>query len=129
MNQAAGAAAYEVSLLSAALSAAANGQSLEIQTAVGTVVLPGGMVTAERAAQNAAVVLRISAADAGSLPAEMTAASGGRPVVKLSLSIGGKEISWQKSPAQVQVNIPYQLTVAELLNSDNLTVQYKIRPE
>ncbi|ASA23882.1 S-layer homology domain-containing protein [Paenibacillus donghaensis] len=124
VNQAAGAAAYEVSLPATALSGAAKGQILEIQTAVGVVVLPGGMLTVEQAAPGTTAILRISTADAGALSAEIAAASEGRPAVNLSLSIGGKEVSWQDTSALIQVSIPYRLTTAELLNSEYLTVWY-----
>ncbi|WNS43715.1 S-layer homology domain-containing protein [Paenibacillus sp. MMS20-IR301] len=122
VNPAEGAEAYEVSLPAAALGAAAQGQTLEIQTAFATVVLPAGMLDAGQAVQGDTVILKISTADIAAQSAGITKANGGRPAVDLSLSSGGKELSWQNSSAQVEVSIPYKLTATELLNAEFLAV-------
>ncbi|MEK3683292.1 S-layer homology domain-containing protein [Paenibacillus sp. FSL R10-2736] len=122
VNPSAGAAAYEISLPATALSAAAQGQTLEIQTALATVVLPAGMLEGEQAVLGDTVVLKISAADITAANSLVTTANGGRPAVELSISSGGKELSWKNSSAQVEVSIPYKLTTAELLNAEFLAI-------
>lgn len=122
MNPVNGAASYIISLPAAALGSAAEGQTLEIRTAFGTVIFPGGVLSGEQAKPGETAVLKIAKADLAGQSSGIIKAVGARPAVELSLSISGKEASWQQNTAPVQVSIPYEPSAAEILNTEYLAV-------
>jgi hypothetical protein len=60
--------------------------------------------------------ISIGQGDKTTLPEDVIAAIGNRPLVQLTLSIDGKKTNWSNPGATVTVSIPYTPTAAELAN-------------
>lgn len=58
------------------------------------------------------------------LPADVKAAIGGRPLIQLTLSIDGKQTDWSNPNAAVTVSIPYTPTADELENPESIVIWY-----
>jgi len=68
--------------------------------------------------------ISIGQANKSSLPDDVKAAIGDRPLISLSLLIDGKQTDWSNPDAPVTVSIPYTPTADELNNPDSIAVWY-----
>lgn len=122
----AGAASYELSLPTAAISHEESSRTFIVETAVAKIMLPSNMLTPDQAKKGKSAVFKIaSATDSSLLKAEtVTIANGGRPAVDLMLYIDNTAVAWKNTAAPVKVTVPYTLTEAEKGNLESLTVWY-----
>ena len=105
------------------VSSLASGQgSLTLNTGVGSLAIPGNMLSGTGLSGTAGVI--IGAADTSALSGEAQAEIGDRPVVQLSLSINGRQTDWSNPDAPVTVSIPYTPTAEELANPGGIVVWY-----
>lgn len=96
---------------------------IEIVSAVGTVVLPGNMLTG-RSDNSSTVTLTVGAADQGRLSEQVRASVGDRPVIELEMKDGDRTLAWNNPDVKVKVSVPYKATPEERSKSDHLVVLY-----
>lgn len=122
----AGANSYGVELPTAAFSGATGAatQVVNIQTELGNLAIPNNMVSSELAAQGKPIAVSIGKADISKLPQDIQAQIGNRPVIELSLEVGGVVTAWSNPNAPVTVSVSYTPTAEELKNPDNIVVWY-----
>ncbi len=108
-----------------------NGQgSLTLNTDTGSVTVSSNMLTGVKLPDESLEISRskaeisIGRGDKSALPEDVKAAIGDRPLVRLTISIDGKQIDWSNSNAPVTVSIPYTPTAAELQNPESIVVWY-----
>jgi hypothetical protein len=121
------AAAYEVVMPIEALSGDLNDWLIEVQTPFAKLLFAGNMLAELQAGSGKKAAIAIVQSDglAGKEGASTAAeASGGRPVIELSVSVDGKAIEWANDSSPVTVEIPYTLSEAERSNPEQLTVWY-----
>ena len=68
--------------------------------------------------------INISEGDKESLPDDVKAAIGDRPLIQLTLLLDGKKTDWSNPDAPVTVSIPYSPTAEELANPEGITAYY-----
>jgi hypothetical protein len=68
--------------------------------------------------------ITVSQGDMSGLPDEVKAAVGGRPLIRLTLTIDGRQAEWNNPHSPVKVSIPYTPTAAELENPESIIVWY-----
>jgi hypothetical protein len=112
---------YSASLPSDAISGSGDG-TLTLNTHLGSVTIPGSMLTGTGLTGEAAVT--IGAGDKSVLPDEVKAALGDKPLISLSLSIDGRQTGWSNPDAPVTVAIPYTPTAEELLSPESIVIWY-----
>jgi len=90
----------------------------------GSVTVPSNMLTAVSGVSGSKAQIAIGQGDKSNLSTEIKAAIGERPLVKLTLSIDGKQINWSNPNARVAVSIPYTPTAEELKNPESIVIWY-----
>ncbi len=95
--------------------------SVTLSTGAGSITLPGNMLSGESGSK---ARITLSAADPSALPQQARTLIGGRPVLSLSLTIDGKQVSWNNPSAPVTVSVPYSPTAEELKNPESLVIWY-----
>ncbi len=118
-----GTTSYGVKLPASDLSADAGG-ALTMNTELGSISLPSNMLSSLPGTTDKTAQITISNGDSASLSDNVKTAIGDRPIIQLSLSLGGTQSEWSNPNAQVTVGIPYTPTAAELQNPDRITVWY-----
>jgi uncharacterized repeat protein (TIGR02543 family) len=98
--------------------------TLTVNTDAGSVTVPSNMLTGVSDISGSKAEIAIGQGDKDNLPDAVKAAIGGRPLVQLTLSIGGKRTDWSNPDAPVTVSIPYTPTTAELANPESIVVWY-----
>jgi|GEM_PF-992303 len=96
--------------------------TLTLNTGIGNIILPSDMLSGTGLTGEAGVT--IGTADTSSLPDDVKAAIGDRPVIQLTLTIDGEQTDWSNPNAPVTVSIPYTPTAAELANPESIVVWY-----
>jgi hypothetical protein len=96
--------------------------SLTLNTGVGSVTLPGDMLSGTGVTDNASIT--ISEGDKDSLPGEVRAAVGDRPLIRLTLEADGEQTDWSNPDSPVTVSVPYTPTAAERANPESIVVWY-----
>ncbi|OAS19336.1 hypothetical protein A8708_26880 [Paenibacillus oryzisoli] len=119
-----GAQAYETTLPAAALSEGGKLRELTLRTEFGSLTLPSNMFTTAAIAGTANVSITIRHVGADNLPAQARAAIGNRPIVDIQVMLDGQPVPWANDQTPVSVSIPYQPTIMELNNPENITVWY-----
>ncbi len=104
---------------------------LRIGTPLATVQLPGNFLSAGDGApesfitsQGDTVSLSISLRTPSELPAAITAVTGGRPVLDLSLLRNGAPVDWSNPDAPVTVGIPYRPGAEEQAHPERIVIWY-----
>lgn len=95
-----------------------------MNTSLGTVSIPDNMLTPDLAALGGTVGISLGLADTGSLPAELKAKIGDRPVYDLNLEVNGAKKDWSNPNAPVTVSVNYTPTAEELSNPDGIVIWY-----
>ncbi len=98
--------------------------TLIVNTNNGSVTVPSNMLTGVAGISGSKAEISIGQGNKDSLPEDVKAAVGDRPLISLSLSIDGKQTDWSNPGVPVTVSIPYTPTAEELLSSEHLTVWY-----
>lgn len=98
--------------------------TLTLNTGAGSVTVPSNMLTDITGAGGDKAQIAISEGYKASLPEDVKAAIGDKPLISLTLSIDGKQTDWSNPGAPVTVSIPYAPTTAELKNPESIVVWY-----
>ncbi|WMJ78786.1 S-layer homology domain-containing protein [Sedimentibacter sp. MB35-C1] len=94
------------------------------KTDYGNVTVPSNMLTGITAIGGRRAEISVGHGDKSNLSDDVKAAIGNRPLVRLTLSIDGRQTDWSNPTAPVTVSIPYTPTEAELDNTENIVVWY-----
>jgi len=95
---------------------------LSVQTPYATLQLSGGLLSGA-GVDAEQVSVRVAEGSRDRLDAATRERIGNRPLIELSLTANGEEVTWG-SGASVTVSVPYTPTAAELLNPDRIVVWY-----
>lgn len=98
--------------------------NLSFNTGAGSVTVPSNMLTGVIGISGARAEIAIGQGDKARLPEDVKAAIGDKPLIQLTLSIDGRQMSWGNPDAPVTVNIPYTPTAAELANPESIVIWY-----
>lgn len=97
---------------------------LTFKTDNASLTVPSNMLTGISGISGSKAQISIGQGDRSTLPADVKAAIGSKPLVQLTLSIGGKQTDWSNPNAPVMVSIPYKPTAAELVNPESIVIWY-----
>ena len=98
--------------------------TLTLHTDNGIVTVPSNMLTGVPGISGSKAQISIGQGNKTTLPEDVIAAIGDRPLVQLTLSIDGKQTNWSNPGATVTVSIPYTPTEAELANPESIIIWY-----
>ena len=68
--------------------------------------------------------ITVGKADKENIPDEVRTAVGDRPVIRLTMSVDGRQTDWNNPDAPVRVSIPYDPTAEELADPESIVVWY-----
>ncbi|HOJ10961.1 MAG TPA: Ig-like domain-containing protein, partial [Clostridiales bacterium] len=103
---------------------ASGNSSLTVNTVLGSVDIPSGMMSTLENIGGKTFGITIAAVDKSTLPADVRAAIGNRPILQITLTINGVETAWSNPAAPVRVSIPYTPTTAELESPESIIIWY-----
>ncbi len=119
-----GANVYETTIPAEAVTAGEKSRIVEIITEIGSITIPSNMLSKGETANVQNVVLSIAKADAGYLDGTVQDEIGNRPVIEISLKIGGSTRAWSNPEAPVTISIPYTPSAEELTDPEHIVVWY-----
>jgi len=99
-------------------------QSIIIENDIAKVTVPSNMLAGVSGIDGKQAEIVIKSGDKNTLPEDVKAAIGNRPLISLSLEIDGKQTDWNNPSAPVTVSIPYTPTAAELANPERIVIWY-----
>ncbi len=99
-------------------------RTLTVNTDAGNITIPSNMLTGVEGVDGNMARISIGQGDKSALPDDVKAAIGDRPLIRLTLSIDGKQTGWNNPNAPVTVSIPYTPTAEELENPESIVVWY-----
>ncbi|WP_136607679.1 S-layer homology domain-containing protein [Paenibacillus dokdonensis] len=94
---------------------------LVFNTNIGGITLPAGMLANIGGSKGQKAEITISRGDKSGLPNSVKTAIGDRPLIQLTVSIGGKR---NNPNAPVMISIPYTPTAAELASPESIVIWY-----
>ncbi len=97
---------------------------IAFKTDNGSVTVPSNMLTGVSGISGNKAQISIGQGDKSTLPDDVKAAIGDKPLISLTLSIDGQQTNWSNPGAPVTVSIPYTPTAEELANPAGITVWY-----
>ncbi len=115
---------YTITMPAASLSSEKGEGALTFSTGTGSVTIPSGMLAGIPDLEDSSAGITVSQGDMSGLPDEVKAAVGGRPLIRLTLTIDGRQAEWNNPHSPVKVSIPYTPTAAELENPESIIVWY-----
>ena len=98
--------------------------ALAFSTDTGTITVLSNMLTGVEGISGSKAEISIGHGDKNSLPGDVKAAIGDKPLVSLCLFIDGKQMNWNNPDAPVSVSIPYTLKAAELAHPERIVIWY-----
>lgn len=116
--------AYSIGLPVQDLSTYERQGTLTLNTDVGSITVASDMLTGITGINGSKAEITIGKGDKASLPDDVKAAIGVKPMISLSLSVDGKQIDWSNPNVPVSVSIPYIPTAAELQNPESIVIWY-----
>lgn len=114
---------YTVGIMVASLTTP-NGGTLTFNTDTGSLTLPSDMLSGVTDAEGKKAEISIGQGDKSSLPGDIRAAIGERPLISMTLTLDGEKTEWNNPGAPVTVRIPYAPTAEELENPECIVVWY-----
>jgi hypothetical protein len=119
-----GVTSYTATLPTASLSGSGRG-SLTVNTDLGSLTIPGNMLSGAGLAGDAGVTIGTASKETREgLPDDVKNAIGERPLIQLTLTVNGIQTDWSNPNAPVTVRIPYAPTAAELAEPESIVVWY-----
>jgi|GEM_PF-6163083 len=115
---------YSVGIPVPELSSSDGQGSLILNTDAGSVTIPLNMLAGVSGISGSKAEITIGQGDKEGLLEEVKEAIGDRPLVRLTLTVDGKQTEWHNPDAPVTVSIPYTPTAEELANPGHITVWY-----
>jgi hypothetical protein len=106
------------------LSSGGTRNKILLNTVLGTVGIPGNMLTGWEEAAGEKVAVTIRQGEKAGLPPNVKDIIGDRPLVQFTLAVDGKRMDWNNPDAPVTVSIPYEPTAEELSDPEHITVWY-----
>lgn len=97
---------------------------MTVKTDQGSITILSDMLTGVSGISGSKAGISIGQGDKSTLPDDVKAAIGDKPLIRLALSIDGKQTDWSNPDAPVMVSIPYTPTVGELANPEGIVVWY-----
>lgn len=116
-----GANSYTANIPSSSLSAS-DGGYLTLNTNLGSITIPGGMLSSTSLTGEAGVTIGEDGKE--NLPDDVKSVIGDRRLIQLMLSIDGMQTEWSNPDAPVTVSVPYTPTPEELKNPEGIVVWY-----
>ncbi len=101
-----------------------SGKTLTLGNDFASVTIPADMLDDIPGIAGKRVEIIIGQGDKSKLPDSAKAAIGDRPLIRLSLTLDGKQTDWSNPAAPVTVSIPYTPTAEELANPESIVVWY-----
>ncbi|MDD4238770.1 MAG: S-layer homology domain-containing protein, partial [Desulfotomaculaceae bacterium] len=98
--------------------------TLTLNTDAGSITVPSNMLTGVADTDGNKAQITIGREDKSNLPEDVKNTIGDRPLVKLTLSIDGRQIDWFNPNTPVTISIPYAPTVVELANPESIVIWY-----
>ncbi|PKM68842.1 MAG: hypothetical protein CVU95_01805 [Firmicutes bacterium HGW-Firmicutes-2] len=98
--------------------------SLTVHTDMGSITIPSNMLAGVEGGDGNKAQITIGQGDKTSLPDQVKAAIGDRPLIQLTLLVDGKQTEWRNPAAPITVSLPYTLTGEELSNQESIVVWY-----
>lgn len=93
-----------------------------LSTPLGTIRIPGNMMTGIGAQNAKTVSILITRANTADFPSALRAEIGDRPVITLKVAIDDRIVAWNNPQATVQVTIPYAPDAEEAGNPEHIVV-------
>jgi len=115
---------YSVGIPVPELSTSDGQGTLTLRTDAGSVTVTSDMLTGVSGIIGSKAEITIGQGDKDNLPDDVKAAIGDKPLIRLTLSIDGKQAGWNNPDAPVTVSIPYMPTAAELADPESIVVWY-----
>ncbi|WP_322790718.1 S-layer homology domain-containing protein [Sedimentibacter hydroxybenzoicus] len=115
---------YSVGIPVPELSTAYVQGALTLNTDAGSIMVPSNMLTGTEGVDGDKAQISIGKGDRATLPNDVRAALGDKPLIQLTLSIDGRQTNWNNPNAPVTVSIPYTPTAAELANPESIVIWY-----
>lgn len=119
-----GADTYTLGIPVLSLSTADEEGVLVFNTDTGSIAVLSNMLTGVTENSGSRAKIAIGEGDRSGLPDDVKAAIGDKPLIRLTLSVDGKQIDWNNPSAPVKVSIPYTPTAEELTAPENIVVWY-----
>jgi len=116
-----GVSSYTASFPSSSLSGSGGG-SLTLNTSLGSVIIPGDMLSGIGLTGEAGVTIGEGGKE--NLPDDVKSVIGDRPLIQLTLSIDGRQTRWSNPDAPVTVSVPYTPAPEELENPEGIVIWY-----
>lgn len=108
--------AYAIEVPVTELSSGVSNRQIEINTPIGTIVVPSHMLLGESISESSVKIV-IGIADTGESIRD-------RPAIELSIVVGDVTIQWNNPDAPVTISIDYEPTQEERGNTEHITVWY-----
>ena len=115
---------YVLQLPAAVLMSQYSDRTIRLESEAGTVALPDDMLIGSSAGEDSTVDIGIGNADKSKVSQEVQSLLGSRPMIELSLIVGGKIVPWDNPNVRVTVSIPYTPTAEERKDPEHITVWY-----
>lgn len=115
---------YSVGIPVADLSTADGQGTLTLNTDAGSITVPSNMLTGVKGISGSKAEISIGKGNKSNLPENVRDAIGDKPLIRLTLSIDGRQTDWSNPNAPVTVSIPYTPTAAELANPESIVIWY-----
>lgn len=117
-----GANEYETVFPPGILTSDGHTGDIVLKTPLGTLVIPNNMFKPGDVEGQSDISISLKLLDSGELSESLRQAAGGRPVIQLSVRVGGKLVSWNNPDAPVKVLMPYSPTEQEAAAPDCIVV-------
>lgn len=115
---------YKIGIPVSSLSTTDKQGALMVNTDKGSITVPSNMLTGSAGVTGTKAEISIGQGDKSELPEATKTTIGDRPLLKLSMSIDGKQLEWNNPDAPVTVTIPYKPSAAELANPESIIIWY-----
>jgi len=120
----AGVSAYNLELPASALAQGQKSGELTVDAGFASVKIPDSMLSNLTGTNGKTAGITVARADRSGLTEAEKAAVGNRPLVRLTLTLGGEKTEWNNSAAPVKVTIPYTPTAEELKTPGSIVIWY-----
>jgi hypothetical protein len=115
---------YSLEMPVSVLSKEQAGGVLILSTDVASITITDNMLSGVSEADGKIAGINIGRGDKSLLSQDVKAALGDKPLVKLILTLDGKQVEWNNLDAPVTVSIPYIPTAAEVQNPEHIVIWY-----
>ncbi len=96
--------------------------SLTLNTEIGSITIPSAMLSSMKALSGKTANIKIAVGDKFKLPLSARTAIGNHPLIQLTLTIDGQEISWNNPGGRVTVSIPYTPSRNEVESPESIVL-------